>query len=110
ASLLSVGTGGAQERAVREGPGVITGSAVVEGTGSPLVAASVVIRRAADSSVVASTLTGGGGRFARQGLAEGAYLVEIALIGHSIATRELMISLDRSTHDLGAVSLLPQAV
>src|SRR5690606_15098130 len=110
ALVLWAGRALAQDQGAPAGRGSITGAAVAEGTGAPLVAANVIIRRVADSTVVATTLTGGGGRFARQGIPDGDFSVEIALIGHTSARRDVRISAMQPVHDLGVVALVPQAV
>lgn len=54
---------------------------------APLAAVEVVARRAADSTVVAHTLSGTDGRFTLDGLPLGTYLLRASLLGHATLHR-----------------------
>jgi hypothetical protein len=91
--------------------GSVSGTVVSEGSGAPLTAATVTIRWAADSTIVAATLTRNGGRFLRVGIPTGTYIVEISSLGHVTAVRgDVRITADQRTTDLGTVALRAEAI
>ena len=76
--VLTAGTLSAQQ--ANTGPGRI-GGLVLSDAGTPLPAAVVTIRKAADSSNVGGGMTNKDGRFRIEGLAHGQYIVRINHIG-----------------------------
>src|SRR5262245_54909826 len=90
-------------------PGAIRG-AFVGTAGAPLAAVEVVIRRAADSTVVAHTLTGDDGRFELSALPLDRYLLRASLLGHVPLRRELALTPAGPVLDLGRVALAVEAV
>lgn len=86
--------------------------AFVESPGdAPLAAVEVVLRRAADSTVVAHTLSAANGRFALESLPLGAYLFRASLLGHMSLTRsDIVLTEQVPTVDLGTLSLAVSAL
>ena len=60
----------------------LAGTAVERGTRTPLLGVEVVLRSAADSSVVAHASTDADGRFLLEGVPAGRYLFRASLLGH----------------------------
>lgn len=91
--------------------GVIQGRVVSAEDGGGLAAASVVVRQAADSTVVASEVSSRGGAFAVVGLRPGRYLVEVSLLGYAPATPDpVTLASAADTVSLGAVRLSIEAI
>jgi hypothetical protein len=99
------------QQAEGNGIGTIAGVVVAEDTGAPLAAAAITILRAADSTLVGTSVAGSEGEFSRTGLPIGRYIVEIAVLGHAPAARaNLQISEAQRTINLGTVTLRPAAI
>ena len=93
--------------------GRLSGAFVEESAGTPLAAVEVVVRRAADTSVVAHTTTDERGRFRLEGLGPGRYLLRASLLGHLPFTRsDLALTAAAADIDLGtqALAISPVAV
>ncbi|MBX6363883.1 MAG: TonB-dependent receptor, partial [Gemmatimonadetes bacterium] len=92
------------------GPGSILGLVVDDG-GRPVAAATVVVRREADSVAVADAVTSASGRFRVTGLALGRYAVRIAHLGYAPQTRTgITLTQAAPSADLGVVRLAVAAV
>ena len=93
--------------------GSVAGAFVEKGAGTPLVAVEVVLRRAADSTVVAHAATGADGRFRLDSLRLDRYLLRATLLGHEPFTRrDVVLTGGAADIDLGtnALAVLPIAV
>lgn len=91
----------------------LSGTFVEGPAGAPLAAVEVVVRRAADSTVVAHTTTAENGRFRLDGLQPGRYRLRASLLGHAPYVRsDLALAAAAQDLDLGTLSLavLPVAV
>ena len=98
----------AQEQPARRGAilGTVTGA-----DGAPLPTASVSVRRAADSVLVAGAITASSGRFSVDSLPPGRYSVEATLLGHAPFRRDgVEVSAANPSVDLGRIALVPAAV
>lgn len=74
--------------------------------GEALAAVEIVVRRTADSTVVAHTHTAADGRFVLDGLPLGAYLFRASLLGHQSLVRGDIVLTEREPDlDLGTQSL-----
>lgn len=72
----------------------------------PLAAVEVVVRRAADSTVVAHTLSSAEGRFTLEGLPLGAYLLRGSLLGHRPLSRtDIVLTEQAPDLELGTLEL-----
>lgn len=86
--------------------GVIRGTVVAGDSGRPLVAASVVVRSAADSTAVASELTDASGAFRIAGIRPGRYVVEATFLGYApFATPAVALASSSDTIDVGTLRL-----
>jgi outer membrane beta-barrel protein/carboxypeptidase family protein/TonB-dependent receptor-like protein len=84
----------------------VTGAFVEKGARNPLLGVEVVLRDAADSSVVAHASTGADGRFGLDSLRVGRYLLRASLLGYVTRTRSDVVLTDAApTLDLGADEL-----
>jgi len=93
--------------------GSLSGTFVEGRGGAPLAAVEVVVRRPADSTVVAHTTTDEQGRFRLAGLEPGRYLLRASLLGHaSLERSDLALTATAQDVDLGtqALAILPVAV
>ncbi len=87
------------------GPGRL-GSIVVGDAGQPVSAAAITVRNAADSAVIAGSMTGRDGRFRIEGLPVGEYLVRISHIGYKpVNAPRLRITAAAPAVDLGTIRL-----
>jgi hypothetical protein len=77
--------------------------------GDPIPGASVSARSVADSALVASSVSGQDGRF-RLSVAAGRYRLQISYLGHHPHTRELSVTADAPSVELGAIALSTAAV
>jgi hypothetical protein len=86
--------------------GSIVGSFVEKGARTPLAAIEVVVRRAADSTVVAHTATGADGSFRLDSLRFDRYLLRASLLGHEPWLRsDATLTADAPDLDLGTQAL-----
>ena len=84
----------------------VTGTFVEAGAGAPLGAVEVVLRRAADSMVVALTSTGADGRFRLNSLGFDHYLLRASLLGHEpLVRRDVVLTEGAPVFDLGTQAL-----
>jgi hypothetical protein len=82
--------------------GSVTGTFVEAGGKAPLAGVEVVLRSAADSTVVAHTSTGGDGHFRVDSLRFGRYLLRASLIGYTPLLRtDLTLAEGAAVLDLG---------
>jgi outer membrane receptor protein involved in Fe transport len=86
-------------------PAGLTGTFVEKGATAPLAAVEVVLRRAADSTVVAHTSTGADGRFHLDSLPFDRYLLRASLLGHVSYVRPVVLSESAPAVDLGTQAL-----
>src|SRR5689334_2648192 len=77
---------------------------------APLEGVEVVLRRAADSTVVAHTVTGADGRFRLDSLAVGRYLLRASLLGHQPWRSDVVLSESAPDLDLGRNTLAISAI
>ncbi|MCC6651243.1 MAG: TonB-dependent receptor [Candidatus Eisenbacteria bacterium] len=78
---------------------------------APLASVEVVLRRAADSTVVAHAGTGPDGRFRFGDLRQERYLLRASLLGHeSFVRRDLVLSDGAPDVDLGTIALAVAAI
>jgi hypothetical protein len=85
----------------------VSGSFVESGSRTPLAAVEVVLRRAADSTVVAHASTGADGRFRLGGLRAERLLLRASLLGHdTYVRRDLAPSESAPDLDLGTITLV----
>src|SRR5512138_2705155 len=88
--------------AAPSGAGSVSGRFVEKPSGAPLAAVEVVLRRAADSTVVAHGASGEDGRFSLDGVEAGHYLVRASLLGHATWSRDdLALTAAAPDADLG---------
>jgi hypothetical protein len=90
--------------------GVISGT-VHSTEGVPLPSAATTLRRATDSTTVGGSITAANGAFRIDGVAPGAYLVEVSHLGYRSATRSgVTVSGLAERIDLGIIRLEPSAI
>ena len=93
------------------GPGAIVGLVQADSTRLPLPGAEVVVRRAADSTVVAHTLVAEDGRFRLEGLPLDRYLVRASLLGYRPwSSGPVVLTAASPVADLGLVLLVVGAI
>lgn len=110
AGVFTAGRASGQQIQER-GTGTITGVVLAEGSGTPLSAAAVTIRRSADSVAVGTIPSGSDGEFARAGLPVGTYIVEFEALGYApVIRRDVRISEDQRVANLGSVALRQEAI
>jgi ferric enterobactin receptor len=98
-------------RAAAAGPGSIRGTFVEKPSGLALAAVEVVVRRAADSTVVAHASTADDGGFRLDGLPLDRYLLRATLLGHLALHRaDLELTEAAPALDLGKQALAISAV
>ncbi len=85
--------------------GAIMGLVVDGETGRPLVSADVIVLDAADSSLVASSLSEERGRFLFATIRPGDYFVRVSMVGHAARTTPVFRVGRGETKDLGALRL-----
>ncbi|WP_426062032.1 outer membrane beta-barrel protein [Hymenobacter sp. B1770] len=83
---------------------------VVEAPGQALPAASILLLQAADSAVVANTVTNELGRFVLGSVGTGAYLLKVSFVGYRAAFRTVAPPMEADTLDLGLITLTPVPV
>lgn len=91
----------------------VGGTFVEKGAGTPLQAVEVVLRRAADSTVVAHAVTGSDGRFRLDSLRFDHYLLRASLLGYeSFVRRDVVLAESAPDLDLGtnALTVSPIAI
>src|SRR5690554_7656804 len=86
----------------------LTGRIVAQGTAEPLVAATVMLRRAGGDVVQAGATDAKGG-FVLTGIQPGLYTFEVMYIGYTTLRRELALMADASI-DLGTLALTVEAI
>ncbi|MDB4949181.1 MAG: TonB-dependent receptor, partial [Gemmatimonadetes bacterium] len=79
-------------------------------TGDPLGAASVAVRRAGDSTLVAGGVSRADGAFRIEGLRAGAYYLRVSRLGYATGTVARVDVADGRPADVGAVRLAAGAV
>jgi hypothetical protein len=89
---------------------VLLGTVVEEGTGRALPTASVEVRLARDSSLVAGALTDGAGRFRIEGVLPGRYVVRAATIGYTTVQVDEVVLGPGAVRQLDPVRLSVSAV
>ncbi len=88
------------------GPGVIIGEIRAQSSGLPLAAVEVVVRRAADSTVVAHATTTEDGRFRLDGLPLDRYLFRASALGYRpYSSADVALTASAPIADLGSLSL-----
>ncbi len=92
------------------GPGIVRGSVQSAGTGAPVAAASVAVRRSADSVLVTGALTSADGAFRLRGLPAGRYDVQVSALGYRTAVRRVQVTAAAPDVQLGTVRLAVSAV
>lgn len=93
------------------GPGEIRGTVVDAGTGTPIGAASVSVRRTADSALVAGAIAREDGTFRIQGLRPGAYVVRVNMMGYAAHNSgELSVAAASPRVSVGRIQLARSAV
>lgn len=86
--------------------GGVSGRFVERPSGAPLAAVEVVLRRTADSTVVAHGSSGEDGRFRLDGIGPGRHRLRASLLGHATFTRDdLVLTAAAPDVDLGTVEL-----
>ena len=91
-------------------PGEITGTLLDQRTRQPLPFATVVLRRAPDSTLVTSTQTGENGTFGLQRVEPGAYLLRVEALGYRPARQLLTLTSTAPGRALGEWLVAPGAV
>jgi outer membrane receptor protein involved in Fe transport len=87
------------------GPGQIHGR-IVDQAGNPLVAGSVTLRRAADTTFVGGALPSADGSFRVEGIAPGRYHLRVRLLGYAPLERsDIVISAAQPVLELGNLTL-----
>ncbi|HET6762068.1 MAG TPA: TonB-dependent receptor [Longimicrobiaceae bacterium] len=103
-------TAGAPAAAASQAPGEIHG-VVRDGAGAPLGAASIAVRRSADSTLVTGGVTRADGVFRIEGLRPGAYYLRVSRLGFSTATvAHANVTAAQPSVDVGVVRLAAGAV
>ncbi|MBI4408459.1 MAG: TonB-dependent receptor [Gemmatimonadetes bacterium] len=93
------------------GPGAIVGSVVDAQSNTPIAAASVTVRSAADSSLVAGALAQSNGTFRIDGLQPGSYYLRLTMIGYAThTTPAVAVTQAAPRASVGVIRLEPQAV
>jgi hypothetical protein len=93
------------------GPGVISGTVLSEPDGAPVAAATVAVRRMADSVVVGGKITDRQGKFRVDALQPGRYLVQVSAVGKATRTqRDVVVTAEAPTAEVGTIRLAAQAV
>lgn len=100
----------AQDSPARAGTAVVMAEVVAGDTGEPIAGAGVDLQLAADSSVVASTVTGSGGRFRIGRVPEGLYFLRLYSIGYGSVDTEPFELAQAETRELGVLRLPTEAV
>ncbi len=90
--------------------GTVTGRVLSAETGDGLGTATVQVNAAADSSSVTTSSTGFDGRFRVQGLAEGAYFIEISVIGYGSRTTDVFELEPDMIYEFGEILLSQEAL
>ncbi|MBA3890701.1 MAG: TonB-dependent receptor, partial [Gemmatimonadaceae bacterium] len=90
-------------------PGQLTGSVVGE-AGQPIGSASVAVRSARDSALVAGAIARTDGTFRIEGLAPGRYSVRLRAIGYAPVEKPLTITMAEPRVDFGNVTLAAVAM
>ncbi|HEY0038649.1 MAG TPA: carboxypeptidase regulatory-like domain-containing protein, partial [Longimicrobium sp.] len=91
-------------------PGEVRGTVVDAGTGAPVKAASVSVRRASDSTLVAGALARDNGTFVVQGLGPGAYVLRVNMMGYSAHVGEFTVAAQSPRVNAGSIRLARAAV
>ena len=85
-------------------PGQLAGAVVGE-AGQPIASASIAVRSARDSSLVAGAIAKPDGTFRIEGIAPGRYLVRVRAIGYAPVEKPLAITPAEPRVDFGRVTL-----
>jgi outer membrane cobalamin receptor len=86
--------------------GRISGMVLSAESNQPIVAAAIILRSAADSSVVAGLLTGADGKFRIEDLPPGRYLLGSSHVGYSLHAAQVVTLTTAHPHvDLGALKM-----
>jgi ferric enterobactin receptor len=88
---------------------LITGT-VLAGDGAPIASASVVLRGAADTARVASTVAAADGAFRIEGATPGSYRLEVSRLGFRPAIAAVTIARSDERLDVGVISLEPGVI
>ncbi len=83
--------------------GNVTGKILDQTTKKPIDYASVIIRKASDSTTVGSAITLPTGAFEVKDLAPGSYILQSAFLGYRTTTKNFTIPSDRSNVNVGDV-------
>jgi len=99
-----------QQQPPAAGPGEVRGTVVDAGTAAPVKAASVSVRRASDSTLVAGALARDNGTFIIQGLRPGAYVLRVNMMGYSAHVGEFTVAAESPRVNAGSIRLARAAV
>lgn len=100
----------AQDARARPGTAVVLGTVIAAETGSPVPSVTAELHSAADSSVVAQTLTNTDGLFRIAHLHEGLYYMRLVSVGYGTVLTQAFELADDETRHLGTLRLSIEAV
>jgi hypothetical protein len=92
-----------------QGPVSISGKVKSKATQSPLAFANIVLKKSADSMVVAGTISDEQGLFRFSGILPGKYFLDISLLGHLPLKQSVFIGSLSQFLDLKPIALEPNA-
>jgi outer membrane receptor protein involved in Fe transport len=100
--------GGPGRALLPQAPGEIVGSVLAAATGQPVASASVTVRIAGDSVLVAGALTRPDGTFRIEGLRPGRYAVRVRMLGYAPVVRDdIVVAAESPRVELGRIALEP---
>ncbi len=92
------------------GPGEIRGTVLDAESGAPVGRASVAVRSAADSTLVAGAIARADGTFRIEGLRPGSYLIKVSMMGYGAHDARVAVSAASPRVNAGSVRLARAAI
>jgi outer membrane receptor protein involved in Fe transport len=92
------------------GPGEVRGTVVDAGTNAAVASASVAVRRAADSTLVAGAIARPDGSFRIDGLRPGSYVLRASMMGYAAQTSTFTVTPAAPRANVGSIRLPRAAV